>query len=165
MSILKVTDFSGEYTIPQNAFTNLIPFIVKYEKEYLVKILGAELYALFIADLNSNFVPQSPIYLSIFNAISADVNNEIMYSEGIKEMLKQFTYYHYMLENAYQKTQSGVMMAQSENNSNLGYQGFNLIDFYNKGVENSQVIQRYIFEHSEDYPKFNGIMLQPTSGI
>lgn len=168
MPILKTTDFGeGEFSIAQDSYTKLQSYIDKYEKYYLVRLLGAELYALFIADLTlvAPIVPQTAIYLSIFNSFEQDKSGCLNISEGIKQMLIQFVYYHWMLEHAYDKTKSGVVRGQSENSENLGYNGYNLLDGYNAGIKNFREIQRFIRENITDYGTYNGICLEYSCGI
>jgi hypothetical protein len=166
MPIIQASDFTGELLIPQNSFTNLSFVIQGTQKHYLLRLLGAELYGLFIADLNGNpEVPQDPIYEALFDPFEIDDNGTLVISQGIKEMLKQFTYFHHMRDAAVQKTGSGVVKSKGENSQNLGYSGWNLVEVYNQGITNAKSIQWYIQEHSSDYPKYNGICLEYMSGI
>ena len=89
MSIVVKTDFRGEYNISKNCYDQLDFFIEKYENYYLVRLLGAELYTLFIADLTvtNPQIPQTSRFLNIFNLFNIDDNNCIVISEGIREML------------------------------------------------------------------------------
>ena len=85
-NILALTDFeSGEYTIPQDCYSDIQPYLDKYEKKYLIELLGCDLYALFIADLVAG-VPQTQIYIDIFNEICEDNCGTIQRSEGMKTM-------------------------------------------------------------------------------
>lgn len=170
MSILVTSDFStGEFRIPKDCFSDLQTYIDRYEKFYLVRLLGAELYDLFIADLTalpSPQVPQSAIYLAIFNPFQIDDTNDCLrISEGIKEMLIEFVYFHFMRDIGVKKKIGGVYMTQIETGTNIGYNGFNLVEGYNKGVKNYKEIQWYICEYDTDYPTENMQLLEYTSGI
>ena len=65
-NIIQLSDFVGEYELPESKYFDRQPYLDKYEKEYLVNALGADLYKLFIADLVGG-VPQTQIYLDIDN--------------------------------------------------------------------------------------------------
>lgn len=164
MSILKDTDFKGEYSIPQDSFTELQQYIDKYEKEYLVDLLGIELYKLFIADLTGATpqTPQTVIYQTIFNEILEKINSVDVHSEGIKKMLVQFVYFHYMRELQYSKTKSGGVINQSENSAKDF--SFNMVKVFNDGCGNAEAIQFYILVKLTDYPTFYGRTINKISG-
>lgn len=168
MSILQTSDFSsGEYSIPNDKFSQLGNYIIKYEKKYLLKLLGNKLYDLFIADLTliTPQIPKTAIYLKIFNAFHIEMDGINTHSEGIKEMLKQFIYFHYMRDAAYKKTTFGVTTGSAENATNNVYQGFNLVESFNQGVDNSMSIQWYLQDNTAVYPAFLGDFIEYSSGI
>jgi hypothetical protein len=165
-TFLTTADFSsGPFAVPQDRFTELDSYIEKYEKQMLLKLLGADLYAAFMSDCSGNpLLPAAAIYLSIFNEFETDDAGCLLVSEGIKEMLKQFVYFYFMRDNEYKKTVSGAMQASSENYQNKGYNGWNLVEAYNAGVKNTKAIQWFIQENDADYPLFNGSNFQFISG-
>jgi hypothetical protein len=165
MAIITTSDFStGRYSIPTDAYSGLQAYIDRVEPLTLKKILGYNLYQLFLADLaGSPSVPVSAIYLAIFNQINID--NDYTYSnEGMKEMLKGFIYFEYMRDNVYHKTRSGVMQSTSENAENKGYNGYNLVQAYNEAVESANVISYYILDNNTLYTTYNGEYLKTISG-
>ncbi len=161
--ILKVTDFTGEYYIAQDCYTDLTDYIVKYERYYLLRLFGAELYKLFIADLVDG-IPQTSRFIDIYQPFALDDDHCLRDSEGIKAMLKEFVYYHILLEQPNIKTTTGTVKMQNENSSMSTYD-FNIIEAYNKGVENYKTIQWFICDRDEDYPEENMQLLDYTSGI
>lgn len=168
MSIIQASDFSsGQYGIPQDKFTLLAPYIAKYEREYLLHLLGSELYDLFIADLTAPTpqIPQAAIYLAIFNKFNITSGGIWYQGEGIKEMLKQFIYFHWMRDAVYRKTTFGVTKSKAETGENNGYLGFNLEESYNHGVNNINSIQLYITDNMVNYPTFRGNFIDFISGI
>lgn len=167
MSILKSTDFKGEYSVSLDAYSELQTYIDKYEKFYLLRMLGGDLYTLFNVDLTAVTpqVPSAPIYNSLFNSFEMDDEGCLLISEGIKQMLVQLVYYHFIMEGEYSKTKSGVQRGVSENSNALAYIGFNLIDAYNAGIKNIKSIQRFIVINSTDYPTYKGIWFDYSSGI
>ena len=164
MAILQVSDFdSGEFSIPQDAFTDIQTYIDKYEGEYLRKLLGAELYLLFIADLTvpTPQVPQTPIYLKIFETFFTDEFGIYLESKGIKAMLINFVYFHYMRDGRARKTKSGIIAPAVELGVDMGYNGYNITESYNWGVNTANIIQYYVTANYSDYPKFNGACFDP----
>ena len=168
MSIVQSSDFTGEYKISTDKFSNLTAYIDKFEKFYLVRLLGADLYDLFIADLTVSTpqVPQTSPYTEIYAPFHTDDNGCLRISEGMVKMLVQFIYFHYLRDNLNKKTTSGVVQNMNENSTEKGYTGFNLVQSYNEGVENYQEIEWYICDNeTDDYPTYNGVTLDYTSGI
>ncbi len=167
MSIVVTTDFTAEYKVSKTSYDSLATYITKYEKHYLLRLLGADLYALFIADLTGTDpqVPQTAIYLSIFNAFEEDESNCIRISEGIRTMLKQLIYFHYVRDTNYKKDVTGVVINNPENGVANPYNGYNLVESYNQGVQNFKEIQWYILDNSTDYPEENVQELNFISGI
>lgn len=166
MSIVVNTDFAGEYAIPQTRFDNIDFFIEKYEKKYLVQLLGADLYDLFIADLTAPNpqVPQTQRFIDIFDEFQIDESICIYVSEGIRIMLIQFIYFHYIRENQTLNTANGTVTNDVELGTNAAFQG-NIVQTYNQGVCNAQAIQWFIWDNTTVYTEEN---IQPfflTSGI
>ena len=168
MSIVATTDFKDEYKISKQCdVTGLQAYIDRYEKYYLVRLLGADLYDLFIADLSVG-TPQAPlsaIYLSIFNAFETDDGNCLNISEGIRVMLKQFIYFHFTRDQVTKTTIVGKAKPKMALADNTGFTGYNLIDSYNKGIDNYREIQNFICDNSTDYPTENMQPIQYISGI
>ena len=132
-----------------------------------MKLLGAELYALFILDLTVSDpqVPQTTRFLDIFNAFALDENNYcVIESEGIRKMLTQLIYFHYVRENQVINTAGGTVSNSVELGLNAAFKG-NIVQAYNEGVNNSHSIQWFICDNSTVYPEENIQLLQNTSGI
>ena len=166
MSIVVKTDFKGEYNVSKTCYDQLDFYIEKYEHYYLVRLLGAELYTLLISDLTATNpqVPQSIRFLNIFNAFSLDEHSCLYYSEGIREMLVQFIYFHYVRENQVINSASGTVTNSVELGVNAKFMG-NIVQVYNQGVKNACSIQWYINENELEYPEENMQPFEYTSGI
>ena len=164
--ILQPSDFIGKYKIVKNGYTqsDLQDFIDIYESQYLKKLLGCELYALFIADLVSG-VPQTPIYLTIFNPICEDYNCSIIESNGMKEMLKALIYFEYGRDSDNDITMSGNTRSSSDNSTKPTQITAGLYKFYNRGINSYCGIQELIHRNSTDYPTYNGQTLGYASFI
>lgn len=162
--ITQTSFFTGRYKIASNKFSDLQSYIDEYEPKYLRMLMGADLYALFVADLVAN-VPQTARFISVFDPFNIDDGDCLMVSEGIKKMLVQFIYYHYVVDMAFTNTQAGNVRNSMELSEQLGYKGSNTVQAYNEGVNNYKSIQWFICDNSEDYPEENSQYLTYTSGI
>ena len=167
MSIVVNTDFKGEYNVSKNCYDQIDFYIEKYEKKYLTKLLGAELYALFIADLTVTDpqVPQTQRFIDIFNEFSIDENQYcLIESEGIRKMLIQLIYFHYVRENQVINSATGTVSSSVELGMSASFKG-NIVQAFNEGVDNSHSIQWFICDKPTIYPEENIQVLRNTSGI
>lgn len=169
MSIVQTSDFStGKYKLAINRFTSsdVEAFITQREREYLIKLLGAELYALFLEDLSGTpSVPNDQRFTTIFNAGAWDYDTyNPTISEGIKEMLKGVVYYHYVKDNSAYHTITGLVSNNNENSTpETNEKGAQyIILLYSRAMETYAAIQRYITENIDDYPEFNGTEIKQT---
>lgn len=155
--LIETTDFVGKFELTQNMFTNerIQSYIDKYEKYYMTLLLGVTEYANFVNDLDVNNTPQSPIYELIYNPLQYDYDGDIIYSEGIKDMLLGLIYYRYILDNQQFPTSIGVVSQESENSNVLSINQITISRF-NDSVATFRAIQSYIDQNSEDYPDYNG---------
>ena len=168
MAIVVSSDFIGEYAIPQTTFSTeeFDFFIEKYEKKYLVQLMGAELYDLFIADLDGATpqAPQTQRFIDIFNEFQVDESICVIVSEGMRKMMVQFIYFHYVRENQTLNTANGTVTNNVELGTNAAFQG-NIVQAYNQGVCNAQSIQWFILDDNTTYPEENVQPFLFTSGI
>jgi hypothetical protein len=166
MSIVVKTDFKGEYNVSKTCYDQLDFYIEKYEHYYLVRLLGAELYTLLISDLTATDpqVPQTARFLSIFNSFDVDNGSCVVSSGGIRNMLVQFIYFHYVRETQTENTAGGTVTNSVELGVNAKFMG-NIVQVYNQAVDNSHSIQWYICDNIEDYPEENIQLIENTCGI
>ena len=166
MSIVAKTDFVGEYNVSKNCYDQLDTYIEKYEKHYLLKLLGGELYSLFIADLTVTDpqIPQITRFINLYNAFYDDYESCLVISEGMRKMLVQFIYFHYVRESQVINTAGGTVTNSVELGVNAKFQG-NIVQVYNEGVKNSHAIQWYICKNEIIYPEANIQEIDYTSGI
>jgi len=166
MSIVVKTDFVGEYNVSKTNYDHLDTYIEKYEKHYLLKLLGGQLYGLFIADLTITDpqIPQTTRFINLFNSFYEDYEEQLIISEGIRKMLVQFIYFHYVRELQTENSASGTVTNSVELGVNAKFKG-NIVNVYNQGVKNAQAIQWYICKNEADYPEENIQEIDYTSGI
>jgi hypothetical protein len=118
MSILNITysDFGkGKYELHKGMYEQqkINEYIDKYERLYLINLLGGNLYTLFVADLVAG-VPVLPEYLAIYNAFVYDENNcDVVISDGMVEMIKGFIYFEYLKDQINQVWVSGNVAPQA----------------------------------------------------
>ena len=156
--IITISDLNGRFSIPRNNYTEdkLSEQIDFFEKKYLIELLGSDLYDAFISDLSSG-IPQTQIYLDIFNSFSIDEDRGILSSHGIKSMLLHFIYFEIISDFSAKLTLSGVQKNNSDNSSNITDVQSGKWRHYNYGVESYRAIQKYICDNPDDYPEFNGV--------
>lgn len=162
MSILQPTDFdNGRFKIPTNSFQelDLLEYINRYELQYLPLLFGVELYELFIANLVAG-VPTSQRFEDVFNAFLLQNDCDYCNSEGMKEMMKAFIYFHYTRDTFTRNTTNGVKQTFSENSVSLDTVSADLTTRYNEGVKTFDCIQRKMCEESETYPEYEGLNLE-----
>jgi hypothetical protein len=166
MSIVVNTDFIGEYHLPDGCYNELDTFIATYEKKYLLGLFGAELYTLFIADLTATDpqAPQTPRFTEVFNSFAKDESECLIVSDGIRKMMVQLIYFHYVREGQVKNTANGTVKNNVELGTNASHMG-NGVQSYNQGVRNSHAIQWYINDKTDVYPEENMQFLEYTSGI
>jgi len=162
MSILGITydDFGkGKFELHHGMYeqTKIQAYIDKYERQYLVKLLGVDLFNLFVADLVAG-VPQSAIYLKIYNPFEYDnVNCYVYISEGMIDMIKGFVYYQYLKDLTNTVAVSGNVRPLGENSENVSTLNSMIYTRYNDSVRTYKTIQKYICDFNSDYLQYNGI--------
>jgi hypothetical protein len=168
MSIVKPVDFTlGAYYIPknENQETSLQFYIDEVENEYLPKLLGVELYDLFIADLDAQGEPQTARFTEIFESFSKQEligcigkRGAILYSGGIKQMILGLTYFLSMRDRISRIHTTGIKITDGMNSENVNGIKHDLNARYNKGIETYKAIQYFIVEINKcaDYPEFAG---------
>ena len=157
-NVLDIEDFStGTNTIRHNGYanSNLQWYIDKYERDFLIDLLGVPLYDLFIADLSGG-VPVSAIYTDIFEPIATVIGTENLVNRGMKEMLKGFVYFHYVRDDMFKQTPTGAKSTQSDNSTNVTLTSMNIQSRFNDSVDDYKVIREYIKDNESDYPTFLG---------
>jgi hypothetical protein len=156
--ILDTEDFAeGRNKVSFNGYQaeNLQWYIDKYEREYLIDVLGVQLYDLFITDLSGG-VPVTPIYTAIFESIATVVDERNLVNRGMKEMLKGFVFFHYVRDDMFKQTPTGAKSSKSDNSMNVTLTSLNIQGRFNDSVDDSRVIQEYIKDNETDYPTYLG---------
>jgi len=180
---ITATYFTGYYRISQDAQVNTIlsEYITKFEKKYLVDLLGYDLYQLFIADFSGG-VPQTAIYETIYNELNYDPDSsdstfipsqynmsnyacnfrsgEVVptLSLGMSEMLKGFVFFHFVSDMNLQVSPTGVISNKNENAEVFAGKTLEFIEArYNESIDSYKVIRRYLQDNLSVYPTFKGV--------
>ena len=167
MSIVSKEDFIGEHYVPKACFKDFEYYIEKYEDKILCNLFGANQYELFKADLtvSAPIEPQTEPYITVFNPFKIDKYNCLYISEGIKQMCIQYIYFFIQRDWINQNTNAGMMRSVSDNSSNLGYKGYNLVEAYNHAIRNYNAIQWYLCDNEELFTELNTQQMGSISGI
>ena len=160
MIILQISDFdTGKFELHTGMYAqnNLQEYIDKYEKRYLIDLLGATLGNDFITDVQlGGGVPTLQNFIDIFNPIELDYSLEIIQSDGIKEMLKGFIYYEYLKDQVAQVTAVGMVTPKGENSERVNTLFTQMYTRYNDACRSFKGVQRFIWTKRGDYSGFNG---------
>lgn len=176
------SNYTGFTAVALNDYntSQLLAYITKYETYYLLDLLGQELYTLFVADLDANGVPQTARFLAIYNALTVDDpcyqaykpffrfgaywfgtdgnNYKQLKSEGIKEMLKNFIWFHWSRDQRFQAQQNGVNVQTSETSRESDVSEFAMVieQRFNNAVMSYQAIRVYMQTNLSTYPELKG---------
>lgn len=159
---LSTTDFTGVYQISNGASSQdakIDEYITDNQEDFLIDLLGCDLYDLFIADL-VNDVPQTQRFIDIFDKFCIDDTvgtGKQKRSKGIKVMLKGFTYYNIVRDSDFFNTISGNVRNDMSNSSAVSGVEMGINERYNIAVGSYWAIQWFICDNLTDYPEYNGV--------
>lgn len=178
-NIVQITDFKeGEFRIPKTSHQEetLQKYLDRWERHYLIRLFGRELYDAFIANLVSG-VPTSQRFVDVFNEFTdQDCDTYILDeidddcdcfcdSEGMKIMIQGFIYFHYVRHTFTVNTTNGVKQTKSENSESVQTVSADLISRYNGAVQTYRCIQRRMCKNSDVYPEFKGIVVEEIISV
>lgn len=148
---LTPSDFTGKFELHTGMYVQqkLIEYINRYEKRYLVELLGQKLYDEFINDIDPlTNAPKSPNFQQIFFPFIEDVTlYETINSEGVIDMLKGFIYFEYSKDNFNQQTVYGNVQQSAENSKIVNTLQTLLYNRYNEAITTFRAIRDFIYLH------------------
>jgi hypothetical protein len=161
--LISEDDFVGKWELAKSNDDKIDEYIQEYEEQYLIELLGKELYDLFKADLTAG-VPGTQIYKDIFDPFSIKISQAVIItSKGMKKMLTGLIYFQYVKDNKTKQSMNGAVTQQTEvstpSDNTFLYQR------YNDAVRTYQAIQTYIIQNIAIYPTFAGVVKKKTSFI
>ena len=142
MPIVSTSDFIGELTIAQieqPAVASVVnQFIVKYEAEYLKKVLG---YTLLTA-YNTGISQSLPLYTSLRDGGTyIDYTGNTVYYAGLKEAIANFIYFHYIRSISTFTTGSGDKVVEK----GIGFSSIDKqVRAWNKMVELNKSLKYFL---------------------
>jgi hypothetical protein len=145
MNFIDHTYFINDINIPGNTQSEntIKQYIERYENEILKSLLGYELWKELIADLNSNYIPQTPKFVSLVDGaeFSFDLNGKTINTkwEGIKNTLKislisYYVYYQYRNQTESYFSGTGQVKPKKENAEIVDARP-KIIESWNKMIE------------------------------
>lgn len=164
MSVLGITfnDFGkGKFELHKGIYESakIQAYIDKYERQYLNKLLGVDLFKDFQLDL-VNGIPQEAKYLDIYNEFEYDdANCAVLISDGMLDMIKGFVYFQYLKDQTNTVSVSGNVRQMGENSENVSTLNTMIYTRYNDSIRTYRTIQKYICDNNKEYLKFNGVKL------
>lgn len=155
-NLVEISDFTGTYAIPIDQFTSDEFEAVRdaHQFDMIYLLMGGELGDLFIADLDSNGVPQTARFEALYDPFTEDYNGTVIKSLGIKEMVKAYLYMLFSRDNNVSLTITANVKKNGENSSTTSNSLF-IVRKYNQAVDTAKAIQWYICQNSDDYPEEN----------
>lgn len=166
--IVTSSDFVGKYALSNSMYDtpDYDFYINTYENEYLVSLLGADLAALFIADvIAGGGTPTEQRFIDIFVPFSIEYNwlfytrggsKRNWTSEGMQVTLTGLIYFEIVRDQSNKMTPIGNVSSKGENSDAVRSFNSRMWDRYNRGIQNYRAIQSYIMKYRTDYPEFNG---------
>ena len=153
---ITIADFSasGKYELHTGIYdvARLQAYIEKYEKRYLVNLLGVKLYEDFIANQTN------PEFVFIYDPFEFDYSRCVIISEGMKDMLSGFIYFEYLKDLTNQITPSGNVRPIGENSADVSTLYTMMYNRYNESIRTYKAIQTFICVGKEFvYNDFNGV--------
>jgi len=151
---ITVADFIGKFELHTGMYvqSNIQAYIDKYEKRYLIELLGATLYADFIAN------QVDPEFVKIIDPFDEDHDFCIISSDGIKSMLLGFVYFEYLKDLTNQITPVGNVRPVGENSADVSTLYTMMYGRYNDSIRTYRAIQYYICVGTEFvYNDYNGV--------
>jgi hypothetical protein len=162
MSLIDQSYFVAELNIPSTSNAGVLErinfFIAKYEKDYLMKVLGVGCYNDFMTGLNATTVIEP--WLSLKNG--KDFNNlqgRLEHYFGLtnldkKSPIANYVYYHYQ-RDAYTQTSSVGEVQSKAENATVVTPAYKMEAAWNDMVKQTNVLIEFLYVNNKDYPKFN----------
>lgn len=150
---------TGRFALPVNKINikDLMSDISDRECEILECLLGVDLAALLIEDLDSENVPQTDRFIKIWNKFQEEIKcRGKIRSRGILDMIKSFVFFYNGRRRTNCLTIAGSKKTDSENSDNTKLSSTDLINSYNRAVNTHNAIIEYICMNEEIYPEFMG---------
>lgn len=165
--IVSIGDFTGKYELHTGIYdqAKITDYIAKYEPRYMRELLGAQMYADFVSDLDQQSnEPKSPNFQTLYNPFAVDVTlYRILESEGIKTMLIGFIYFEYIKDTNNTITPFGNTVSRSELSKLATSLQSLMYNRYNESVRTFMAIREYIVLNWNNFPLGQAVDVQITT--
>lgn len=125
--------------------TMLDAYITRYEKEYLIKLLGQDLYAEFVAGLEEDPVPQKWI----------DLKNEIVDETFKVSPIANYVYCKWQYQNYTKNVGIGQVKNKAENAVVVRPYDMQVMA-WNDMVDMGKDVLKFVYSNITDYPSYSG---------
>lgn len=155
--------FTGEVFIPNLTGAGVVVtgnideverFIIKYEKLYLLYVLGKDLYEAFITGLAANPVAQK----------WTDLKAQLIDETAKLSPIAGYVYYHYSRHRLSTSAALGEVEQAAENATNV-LNTDKMMRAYNQAVRDGKTIYDWLVEHASTYTEFDINQAYPLSVI
>lgn len=158
--IVQPSDFVGKYAITQKYNSRDVETLIEENEEQIIyELLGVDLGN----DLLTNLANLPAELQFIFDPFAVNYEPKcncgtvLVKSDGVKVMLLNLLTGIYYLTEYGTATSEGKVKFKPEGGELITDNYNNNYKLYNRGVSTFRAIQRYIKEHKEDYPTFEGV--------
>lgn len=168
MSIITKASFTGEHLISQTQYSDAMftSIIDEWERYFLVRLFGKELYDLFITDYALPVGDRAARFTVITAAFDVQDDDDVIHSSrGLATMLTGFIYGKIIKTLPVKMTASGAKKPQSDVSENLTANQLNGIieREYNRSVDDYKAIRWYMETYlPDDYTEFNGVKIKKS---
>jgi hypothetical protein len=156
-NLIVTSDFNNVIASDVYTTDELDVAIETYETKLIYELLGVELAELFIDDLDIDGVPQTQRFIDIYEAWTKELNNELVSSIGIKQMLVKVVGFNFVRFQPQTNTIQGNTQAQGTINQPSAMSYTSLIVSYNEAIATYKAIQSFILVNIADYPEYKGV--------
>ena len=139
-SYLAKNQFVGPIELDFGNYENFNEFAYYIEQKYMVKLLGDDLKLALQAS------PETTKYANLLNGVEYEHSDGQTYDmKGIKEMLKWFFYYHFVIEEEDENTQADPQQAYIRAVNGVKFiKNRKTIRAFNRGVDLYDEVIKYI---------------------
>ena len=162
MAILTIDDFeNGEYRIAVNPKqeAGLDARIKNVEDRILPLLFGIDLSNLFLIDFGSVTPnePNDPRFIAVYEPFTELIDDCIITSNGMREMLKGFVYFFEVRHKHGRNTAEGIKKTNGINSTNMSSISLDVMSRYNDAVETFKAIRAKMVENdNNDYDDYEG---------
>lgn len=151
---VQISDFKeGKFKLALNQYNegDLQSIIDKHEKIYIIELFGLAM---------GNAIYSAPAsQLALTAPFQEEINDFLVISEGVTEMLKGFIFFEYIRATDIKSIVGGTVQNSSDQGTVLK---IDVVNRYNDSIDTWEAIQYKCLNDSTTYPDFNG---QEKEGI